>query len=324
MSGRYEKEMQIEQQVMKKLETMPSILTDYYYSLIGAGKSYATTQRYIENVIKFIKFTFNNKYKEDFYINVNATHINKYISSLRTKNVNGKTEKTSDSLKTQHWSSLNSFFQFLIPVHISKNPVAETQRPKMKDNPNVTYLTVEEISKIMENIEVIAAPRMKNRDLCIFKLGFATGLRSSAITQMDVDDLDLEHNQIKVTEKGDHDYYVMIGDNLKAQILLWLEDRRRYFGDAVTNALFVSQERNRLSKSTMKDLTDKYTHGITDKHVTPHVMRHSCATNLYEQTGDIYLCAKQLHHKNVSTTQRYAELSKEKQKKAANILDGMI
>jgi site-specific recombinase XerD len=69
---------------------------------------------------------------------------------------------------------------------------------------------------------------------------------------------------------------------------------------------------------------EKYTKGITDKKVTPHVMRHSCATNLYEKTGDIYLCARQLHHKNVSTTQRYAELSKDRQTKAANILDDMI
>ena len=58
--------------------------------------------------------------------------------------------------------------------------------------------------------------------------------------------------------------------------------------------------------------------------VTPHVMRHSCATNLYEKTGDIYLCAKQLNHKNISTTQRYAEISKKKQKEAANTLDNMF
>ena len=88
--------------------------------------------------------------------------------------------------------------------------------------------------------------------------------------------------------------------------------------------MFISQFNRRISDDMVEELLKKYSHGITDKHVTPHVMRHSCATNLYEATGDIYLCAKQLHHKNVATTQRYAELSKEKQKKAADILDGMI
>ena len=324
MSGRLEKERQIEQQVMKKLDSMPSILTDYYYSLIGAGKSYRTAKVYIENVIQFVKFTFGENIKEDFYSSVNATHINRYIASLRTKTVKGKTERTSDSHKTLNWSSLNSFFQFLVPDYISTNPVANTKRPQMKDNPNVTFLSIEEMAKIFENVKEKANPRMLNRDMCLLKLGFATGLRISAIVQIDIDDLDLKHNQIRITEKGDHDDYVIIGDNLKAQVELWLKDREEYFSDVNSNALFVSQEKNRLSARSVKDLMDKYTLGATDKKVTPHVMRHSCATNLYEKTGDIYLCARQLHHKNVSTTQRYAELSKEKQKKAANILDDMI
>lgn len=324
MSGRLEKERQIEQQVMKKLDSMPSILTDYYYSLIGAGKSYRTAKVYIENVIQFIKFTFGENITEDFYSSVNATHINRYIASLRTKTVKGKTERTSDSHKTLNWSSLNSFFQFLVPDYISTNPVANTKRPQMKDNPNVTFLSTEEMAKIFENVKEKANPRMLNRDMCLLKLGFATGLRISAIVQIDIGDLDLKHNQIRITEKGDHDDFVIIGDNLKAQVELWLKDREEYFSDVNSNALFVSQEKNRLSARSVKDLMDKYTLGATDKKVTPHVMRHSCATNLYEKTGDIYLCARQLHHKNVSTTQRYAELSKEKQKKAANILDDMI
>ena len=265
MSGRLEKERQIEQQVMKKLDSMPSILTDYYYSLIGAGKSYRTAKVYIENVIQFIKFTFGENIKEDFYSSVNATHINRYIASLRTKTVKGKTERTSDSHKTLNWSSLNSFFQFLVPDYISTNPVANTKRPKMKDNPNVTFLSTEEMAKIFENVKEKANPRMLNRDMCLLKLGFATGLRISAIVQIDIGDLDLKHNQIRITEKGDHDDFVIIGDNLKAQVELWLKDREEYFSDVNSNALFVSQEKNRLSARSVKDLMDKYTLGATDK-----------------------------------------------------------
>jgi site-specific recombinase XerD len=324
LSGRYEKEMQIEKQVMKKLEVMPHILTDYYYSLIGSGKSYRTAKVYIENVMQFIKFTFGESCKEDFYKNVTSNHINRYIASLRTKTINGKSERTSDSHKTLNWSSLNSFFQFLIPEYISSNPVANTQRPKMKDNPHVTYLTQDEVTGILNNIEEKANDTMRNRDLCLFKLGFATGLRISAMVQIDLDDLDLEHNQIKITEKGDYDDYVMIGDNLKAQIILWLKDRERYFGNIGSNALFVSGKKGRLSVRAAQDLAKKYMQGVTDKNFTPHVMRHTAATTVYEKTQDIYLASKLLHHKNVSTTQRYAELSKERQKVAASILDGAI
>lgn len=324
MSGRYESEIKIEQQVMNKLRSKPSILTDYYYSLVGSGKSYGTAKEYINHVVRFIEFTFGDSCKEDFYLKVNANHINRYVVSLRTKNTNGEMERTSDSYKTTNWSSLNSFFQFLVPRYIPVNPVTHTQRPRMKDNPDVTFLTTDEISKFIKNVEDRAEAKFYNRDLCIFKLGFATGLRISAILQIDISDLDLEHNQIRITEKGDRDEYVIIGENLKNQIVMWLKDREKYFGDIGTNALFVSRQKKRMSCRSVEYLIEEYAVGATDKKVTPHVMRHSCATNLYEATGDIYLCAKQLNHKNVSTTQRYAELSKEKQKRAANILDGMI
>lgn len=323
MSGRYEKEMQLDNNIKAQLNNMPDIFTDYYYSLISSGKSYGTAKTYIDRLYQFIKFTFDEDCDEDFYTEVKSTHINKYISSLRTRKVNGKIKRISDSYKTVSWSALNSFFDFLVPEYIKNNPVLNTDRPKMRDNPDVTFLTENEIASVLENVKKKANERMVNRDLCILKLGFATGLRISAIVQIDIDDLDLKRNRIKVTEKGDRDYYVLIGENMKAQILLWLKDREKYFPNANNDALFVSQESNRISTRTVNDLLTKYT-DIVDKRVTPHVMRHSCATNLYEKTGDIYLCAKQLHHKNVSTTQRYAELSQEKQKHAANILDDLI
>lgn len=325
MSGRYEKEQGLERKIKNRLNGIPAIIGEYYYSLIGSGKSYDTAYRYINCIIAFYKFTFKNENNNDqFYLNVKPLHINKYIASLRTKEVKGKIERTSDSIRTVHWSALNSFFQFLVPDYIDANPVANTQRPKMKDNPKVTYLTPEEISKVMYNVETNAQDKFKNRDLCLLKLGFSTGLRVSAIVQIDIEDVDLQHNQIRVTEKGDYDNYVMFGDNLKTQIISWLEDRKRYFAGYSSRALFISQRDQRISDDMVAELLKKYSKGATDKHVTPHVMRHSCATNLYEKTGDIYLCSKQLHHKKVSTTQRYAEISNEKQKKAANILDDMI
>lgn len=323
-SGRYEKELVFETRTKNKLEHLPSVMTEYYYHLVGSGSSFITVDNYINYISMFLKFTFGDNIKDDFYLKVKAFHINKYISSLRTKVVGGQVKRTSDSLRAIHWSALNSFFQFLVPNYIKDNPVAETKRPKMKDNPNVTYLTKEEMGKIIDNINKTANEKIRNRDLCIVKLGLSTGLRISAIVQIDLDDIDLTNGQIRITEKGDVDHYVMIGDNVKNQLKLWLNDRNKYFSGNNIEALFVSQHKKRLSTDAVRKLLTKYTDGITDKHITPHVMRHSCATNLYEQTGDIYLCARQLNHKNVSTTQRYAEISKAKQKEAANILDNMI
>ena len=185
-------------------------------------------------------------------------------------------------------------------------------------------MTSEEISSMYNSVKNHSKDSTINRDLCILKLGFGTGLRVSAIVQINIEDIDFENNQIRVTEKGDRDYYVMIGDNLKNQIMLWLADRKKYFSDCTTNALFVSQKLCRMSDSTVNRMMHKYASSVTSKKVTPHVMRHSCATNLYDKTGDIYLCAKQLNHKNIATTQRYAEISKQRQREAANILDDIV
>lgn len=323
MSGRREKELMLQNRIESKLKCLPDILTEYYYALIGSGKSYTTVDNYINYISMFLDFTFE-AIADDFYLEVKPIHINKYISNLRTRTINGKEERTSDSIKTVHWSALNSFFQFLVPEYLEKNPVQSTNRPKMKDNPQVTYLTESEISLILDYVEKTAAKEFVNRDLCILKLGFSTGLRASAILQMDVDDIDFANNQIRVTEKGDYDNYVMFGENLKAQLLSWIDDRAKYFKNVQTNALFISQYGDRLGQTSLNKLITKYGKVVPDKHITPHVMRHSCATNLYEKTGDIYLCARQLNHRNVSTTQRYAEISKEKQKSASNILDSLI
>lgn len=323
MSGRYEKDTQIDNIVREKLDNMPSIMTDYYYSLISSGKSYRTAQTYLYRIECFIKFTFRKKCPEDFYLGIKVSHINKYISSLRMNTEGNKNKKISDSYKTVTWSALNSFFQFLVPDYIESNPVAHTQRPKMKDNPDVTFLTQEEIAKVLDNVKAKASERLVNRDLCLLKIGFAVGLRVSEIVQIDIKDINFKQNTIKITGKGDKTYSVIIGENLKDQILLWLDDRKKYFGNIDNDALFISQEGKRISTRTMKDIMDKYC-DVVDKHVTPHVMRHSCATNLYEMTGDIYLCAGQLHHSNVTTTQRYAELSNKKREQAANMLDGLI
>lgn len=320
MGGRYEKEIQINNNVKEKLERLPSVISDYYYSLISSGKSYVTAQSYIYNVENFLSTMFKRPYKEDFYVSVNSNHINRYISSLR---IGTRGKRMSDSYLTTKWSALNSFFDFLVPDYIAINPVAATKRPKQKDNPNVTFLNEKEIAMIFDNVKKKANRRIINRDLAILKLGFATGLRVSEIVQIDINDIDFDNNKINVVGKGDRDYYVFMGDNLKCQIKMWLTDRELFFKQAGTKALFVSQEYNRLSVRSVNDLVARYS-DVVNKHITPHVMRHSCATNLYEKTGDIYLCASQLHHKNVTTTQRYAELSTKKQEHAASILDSMI
>lgn len=320
MSGRYEKEIKIDTKVREQLEKLPPIISDYYYSLVSSGKSYVTAKSYVYNVAKFLEATFKKPYKKDFYRSVGANEINRYMASLR---MGTRGKRKSDSYMTTNWSALNSFFDFLVPTYITVNPVSLTKRPKQKDNPDVAFLTEEEIAMVLENVKSRAPQRIYNRDLAILKLGFTTGLRVSEIVQIDLNDVDFVNNKINITGKGDKDYSVIMGENLKKQILIWLDDRKKYFSKTKSNALFISQEYNRLSTRSVNDLIKRYGEGI-NKRITPHVMRHTMATITYNKTDDIYLVSSMLHHSNISTTMRYAAMSNERQQKASKLLDDLI
>lgn len=321
MNGRMEKEIQAKQKMQKKLANMPDIFAEFYYYMYPT-KTYTTLDRYISYVHEFALFVGDGNINEDFYKDVRPIHINKYFAQI--KNYEGK-KITSDSICATKWSALNTFFIFLKKNnYILSNPLEKTERPKVNDNPNVSFLTMDEVHSVLDNVNKIASLKMKNRDLAIIMLGLTTGIRVSALVQINLQDIDFDNNIIKVVEKRNKICDIYIGDKLKQQILLWVEDRQKFFHDANTDALFLSSFNQRITRDGIRVILEKYCSGIVNKHVTPHVMRHTCATNLYESTGDIYLCASMLHHKNISTTQRYAEISQNKKKHAVGVLENLI
>lgn len=324
-NGRLEKETVAFAKIEEKLKLLPKVFSDYYYTMRAEKKSYRTIGEYILSINVFMDYLTDGEAKEDFYKNVTAMDVNKYMISLETKKVGNKKKQTSSSFRANQWYALNSFFDFLTDTgKIDANPVPKKSRPKITDNPSVTYLTEEEVSGIIDSIKDEAKDSMVNRDLCWFILGVTTGLRVAAILQINMEDIDLEKGVIHVVEKRSKTFDVILGKNTKKILKKWIVDREKYFGDAETDALFISQYGQRMSYDIVRKLLLKYAEGVTTKNVTPHVLRHTCATNLYEKTGDIYLTSAQLHHSNISTTQRYAEMSNKKMKQAASILDDLV
>ena len=164
-----------------------------------------------------------------------------------------------------------------------------------------------------------ANAKYANRDLCIITLGCATGLRVSAIRNIDIEDIDFNSKIIHVIEKGNKKRDICIGDNTIRIIKTWMEDRQRIYGNN-SGALFMSQKKNRMAVRTIEEMIHNAAKGI-DKHITPHKMRSTCAMRLYEKTGDIYLTAQQLGHENISNTMKYAKATEERRREAAELLD---
>lgn len=325
MNGKLEKMIKADEKMMKKLKNHPPILTDFYYDMKDEDKSYTTINNYINHVIHFMDFVTNGRYRREFYKNITSSDIKRYMNSIKRKEVNGEVVEVGDEIRAARWSSLNAFFTFLKSnKHIEDNPMEATKRPRAKIEHVVTYLTEDEINVLLEKVKNEAQPMFMNRDLCIISIGLTTGLRVSAICNININDIDLHTNRIKVVEKGNKTRYIRFGEKTKEQIKNCLEDREKYFAKADTDALFVSRNGNRLSTAMVGVLISKYTDGVTEKHITPHKLRASCATNLYQKTGDLLLTSKILGHENIQTTRRYAAVADESMEKATQILDDLV
>ena len=324
MQGRLEKEKMAGEKMESKLAQLPPIFTSFYNWMYARDKSYTTMYNYINHVIEFMEFYTKGKNRNKFYESVTDDDIEKYMNSIRRKNVNGKEIEVGDDIRAAKWSSLNTFFKFLNQKkYIINNPMLLTERPKIKTKHTITYLTPEEIKSVFKRISEDARPMVKNRDTCIVALGLGTGLRVSAIVNINVEDIDFRTNSIRVIEKGRKTKDVNIQEGLRNLLLVWMKDRELYFGGEKTGPLFISQKKLRLSVDSVEELVKKYTSHLPKK-ITPHKLRSSVAMNLHGSGVDILTIASILGHENVTTTQRYTRAYEEDKVNASKILDGFI
>lgn len=324
MSGRIENENRLRDKIEERLQTLPSIFTDFYNYMEADQKSYATIKHYVEYVSDFMEEVAQGD-KEEFYKYVTVPQIREYIVSLRRRTENGKEVKNSDSIQATRWSAINAFFNFLVmDDYIDINPMTKTKRPKNKKEKPIVYLEQDEISSILDKIKAESKPQFVNRDLAIITLGVGTGIRVGALVQINIDDIDFKENTIHVIEKGGKERYLKFGTNTRNILSAWLIDRATYFEDVDTDALFISQHRRRLTTEGVRKFMDKYADGINGKHVTAHTMRKSTATNAIKAGADIQTVADMLGHNSVTTTQRYAAVLEQNKQNATNALDNLF
>ena len=324
MNGRIEKEIEAKAKMEKKLSKLPNIFTAFYNWMDARDKTYTTMNNYINHVVDFMKFYTKGEPDEDFYSNVTDEDIESYMTYIKRKSARGKDTEVGDDIRAARWSSLNTFYKFLMQKkYIKENPMAQTERPKIRTQHSVTYMTPKEIQSVFNRIEMEGRPMTKNRDRCIIALGLGTGLRVSAIVNINVEDIDFKTNNIRVIEKGRKVREISFSNHLRKSLLVWLNDRARFFGGGETGPLFISQKKNRMSVDSVQGVVKKYTSHL-DKHITPHKLRSSAAMNLYSAGIGIMTIASVLGHENITTTQRYAEAYDAEVQSATSILDNFI
>ena len=317
MNGRQENTLKTENGIIIKLKKYPNIITKYYYSL--TEKTAQTKKVYINHIIEYFIYLksrgedINNAY---IFRKIKKSDIDEYIAYSRYSKRNGEIKENGVSIIRSKIYALKSFFSYLVDnEYIDSNPCDKVKLPNINTDIKIIYLTEEEIATIKERI--INNDKYWQRDLAIFIIGIRTGLRITSIREINIEDIDFEEKCIMVTEKGNKQRTVYFGDDTKRILNDWLAVRGK---NTKTNALFISNRGNRISYTVPKRILSKYANDFNKK-ITCHKMRSTCATNTYDKTGDIYLTADVLGHKNLSNTRRYTNISVKNRKKAATILD---
>lgn len=321
MTGRQEHNQQIEKRIANKLMNAPQIIKDYSFNF--SGKTEKTKEVYLNYVMEFVDY-----FKNIDLLSLKKKDINQYMESIRTREDGSE---RSASWRNAVLSGIRDFYQFLVENElIESNPCATVRPPRENGDREVVAMSLDEIKLLQQNILLgmgsekarASQVKWKNRDMSIILLGCTTGLRCTAITEINVEDIDFDNQTIKVIEKGNKYRVINVGDKTMDALKAWKLDRDRMITDE-TDAFFISNRKQRISQKAISHLIEKYTTNI-NKHITPHKMRSSCATNLYEQTGDIYLVQEVLGHKNIANTRRYARVSESRKIEAANIINAVI
>ena len=157
----------------------------------------------------------------------------------------------------------------------------------------------------------------KVRDLALLTLLLGTGIRVSECVGLDINDVDFRNGGIKIRRKGGNEAVIYFGHEVEDALLDYMDERQHKIpASGHENAFFLSMQNKRLSVRSVEKLVKKYASKVTSlKKITPHKLRSTYGTNLYRETGDIYLVADVLGHKDVNTTKKhYASISDERKR----------
>ncbi len=227
-------------------------------------------------------------------------------------------------------SSLKSFYNYLYRSEkIKTNPAELVSMPKIHDK-EIIRLDIDEVAMFLDEVEQgddlterqkAYHEKTKVRDLAMLTLMLGTGIRESECVGLDMDDVDFKNGGIHIHRKGGKEVTVYFGAEVEDALLDYFDERKHIEAmPGSENALFLSMQKKRITVRSVENLVKKYAKIVTPlKHITPHKLRSTYGTNLYRETGDIYLVADVLGHSDVNTTKKhYAALEDDRRKSARN------
>ena len=324
------------------INTLPRFCKDFFLG-IKDTTSTRTRLAYAYDLRLFFDFLhennpeLNNKKITEFDIlileEVKALDIVEYMDHLSYyENSEGEAVTNDERGKQRKLASLRSMYNYFFKMElIEKNPAALVDFPKLHKK-EIIRLDPGEVATLLDNIEngeelskkqLEFHSKTKTRDLALITLLLGTGIRVSECVGLDINNVDFRNNGILIRRKGGYEDIVYFGEEVEKALKEYLEERNHIVPvSGHENALFLSIQNKRLSVRSVELLVKKYAGTVTNlKKITPHKLRSTYGTNLYRETGDIYLVADVLGHKDVNTTKKhYAALDDERKRYAATVV----
>lgn len=263
---------------------------------------------------------------------IKPVDIEEYLEFLGYYIRDGKEHINDENGKKRKLIALRSFYNYYYRKQmIETNPPAFVKVPKMHQK-EIIRLEVDEVARLLDEVESGSSMtksqlkyhnKTKVRDLAIMTLLLGTGIRVSECVGLDIKDVDFKNNGIKITRKGGNEVVIYFGEEVEEALKDYLAEREQILAaDGSINALFLSMQKKRISVKSVENLVKKYSQMVTTmKKITPHKLRSTYGTTLYQETGDIYLVADVLGHKDVNTTKRhYAAIEDSRRRSAAKVV----
>lgn len=329
MNGRLEHKLRNEKWIENNLKELPECVSQYYYSRSSSRESKGSAE-YIKKIKSFLNFV-NTDTKSIDIAKITEEDISKYLHSIeQTTDNNGNIRETSFAYRKQIHSILNSFFEYLRKRRmISENPMDCIERPKSKDVVKRKYLDSFDIHFLLECIDGgagsdIQKNRQENwklRDKAIIVLLAMTGMRETALLEINIDDLDFDNGTIKVIDKRHKTHIYKMNDMMRKALVDWIADREIKLSEKNTDALFISNRRQRLGTKSLVAIVEKYSLEGLGYKISPHKLRAAFCTILYNKTGDIEFVRRAVGHSSIETTQRYVVDDDTAKDEAASIMD---
>ena len=283
-------------------------MTDFLeYLEVEKGRSFKTIENYSHYLNRFLDFA-----GDDIKVaKIDLDMISKWRQWLNRHTLeDGRT--ISRTTQNYHLIALRSFLKYLARRNIKTLPADKIELATVK-RPQVSFLARDEVKRLFEAIDTSTAIGL--RDLAIVELLFSSGLRVSELTSLNRDHINLTRGEFTIRGKGQKDRPVYLSREAVIAIENYLKKRTDNFEPLFihysgTKLAIDHGNYTRLTARSIQRLVERYGKlaGIS-KHVTPHTLRHSFATDLLINGADLRSVPSMLGHTNISTTQVYTHLT---------------